>query len=107
MRYLYFKTSLTFNRIVRIINNEYSIFNHFKKENSMLLLILLIALIIFSIIFLKNHFKKVKQQIEENYAKAAELDPSGKTFDKKHRIATYIGIGLVALIPIIMLIAVL
>ena len=66
--------------------------------------ILFIALIIFSVIFLKKHFKKVREKTEENKAKAAELDPTGEKFDKKHKAAAYIGIGVVALIPIIMII---
>ena len=65
--------------------------------------ILFIALIIFSVILLKKHFKKVREKTEENKAKAAELDPTGKKFDKKHKAAAYIGIGVVALIPIIMI----
>ena len=66
--------------------------------------ILFMAFIIFSIIFLKKHFKKVREKTEENKAKAAELDPTGEKHDKKHKIAAYIGIGFVALIPIIMII---
>ena len=66
--------------------------------------ILFIALIIFSVIFLKKHFKKVREKTEENKAKAAELDPTGEKFDKKHKAAAYIGIGVVALSPIIMII---
>ena len=70
----------------------------------MICVILFMAFIICSIIFLKKHFKKVREKTEENKAKAAELDPTGEKFDKKHKIAAYIGIGVVALIPIIMII---
>ena len=66
--------------------------------------ILFIALIIFSVIFLKKHFKKVREKTEENKAKAAELDPTGEKFDKKHKTAAYIGISVVALVCIIMII---
>lgn len=66
--------------------------------------ILFLALIVFSVLFLKKHFKKVKERTEENKAKAAELDPNGEKFDKKHKMATYVGIGVVALICIIMII---
>ena len=54
--------------------------------------------------FLEETFQKVREKTEENKAKAAELDPTGEKFDKKHKIAAYIGIGFVALIPIIMII---
>ena len=66
--------------------------------------LLFFALIVFSVVFLVKHFKKVREKTEENKAKAAELDPTGEKFDKKHKIAAYIGIGVVALIPIFMII---
>ena len=66
--------------------------------------ILFIALIIFSVILLKKHFKKVREKTEENKAKATELDPTGEKFDKKHKTTACIGIGVVALVCVIMII---
>lgn len=66
--------------------------------------LLFLALIVFSVVFLVKHFKNVKAKTEENKAKAAELDPTGEKFDKKHKTAAYIGIGVVALVCVIMII---
>ena len=66
--------------------------------------LLFLALIVFSVVFLVKHFKKVREKTEENKAKATELDPTGEKFDKKHKTAACIGIGVVALVCVIMIV---
>ena len=66
--------------------------------------LLFFALIVFSVVFLVKHFKKVREKTEENKAKATELDSTGEIFDKKHKTEACIGIGVVALVCVIMII---